>query len=76
MNEPETKHKLEWQTERILTKVNHYIHTDTIKDILLVPQQLPHYDASKVYANNVDMLNVALFGITAKDWKKQHSDKE
>jgi hypothetical protein len=60
--------KLEWSYQRYLTKVNYLIHTDAIKENL-IPKELSKAQMSFVYANEADLLNVALFGITAKQWR-------
>lgn len=58
--------KLEWNLQRTLAKVNYHIHTDAIKENL-IPNEITKQQASFVYANEADLLNVALFGITAKE---------
>ena len=58
--------KLEWNLQRTLAKVNYHIHTDAIKENL-IPKELSKTKINFVYANEADMLNVALFGMTAKD---------
>lgn len=60
--------KLDWNLQRTLTKVNYHIHTDAIKDNL-IPKELTKAQTSFVYATEADLLNVALFGITAKQWR-------
>jgi hypothetical protein len=65
--------KLEWSLQRILAKVNYHIHTDAIKENL-IPKEITKQQASFVYANEADLLNVALFGITAKDWRDDNAD--
>jgi len=60
--------KLDWNMQRTLAKVNYHIHTDAIKENL-IPKQLDKTQVSFVYANEADLLNVALFGITAKQWR-------
>src|ERR1035437_6492227 len=60
--------KLEWNFQRILAKVNYHIHTDAIKENL-IPKELDKTKIGFVYANEADFLNVALFGITAKQWR-------
>jgi len=57
--------KLEWNLQRTLAKVNYHIHTDAIKENL-IPKELAKSQINFVYANEADMLNVALFGTTAK----------
>ncbi len=60
--------KLEWNLQRTLAKVNYQIHTDAIKENL-IPKEITKKQASLVYANEADLLNVALFGIPAKEWR-------
>ncbi len=59
---------LEWSLQRTLAKVNYKIHTDAIKE-KLIPPSLSKSKISNTYANEADLLNVALFGITAKEWR-------
>jgi hypothetical protein len=63
--------KLDWNLQRTLAKVNYHIHTDAIKENL-IPKQLSKSQTSFVYANEADLLNVALFGITAKQWRDEN----
>ena len=65
---------LEWNLQRTLAKVNYHIHTDAIKENL-IPREITKQQASFVYANEADLLNVALFGITAKEWRDNNADK-
>ncbi|WP_165026898.1 KilA-N domain-containing protein [Dysgonomonas sp. ZJ279] len=58
-----------WSAKRELAKINYHIHTDAIKRNL-VPEELTIKQISIVYANEADVLNIALFGITAKEWKE------
>jgi len=60
--------KLEWNLQRTLAKVNYHIHTDAIKENL-IPVELSKDKINFVYANEADLLNVALFGVTAKQWR-------
>ncbi len=60
--------KLNWNLQRTLAKVNYHIHTDAIKENL-IPKELNKQQVNYVYANEADLLNVALFGITAKQWR-------
>ena len=64
---------LGWSAKRELAKINYHIHTDAIK-ANLVPQEIDQYHRSLIYANEADVLNVALFGITAKEWRDAHPD--
>jgi hypothetical protein len=67
--------KLEWNLQRTLAKVNYHIHTDAIKENL-IPSEITKQQASFVYANEADLLNVALFGMTAKEWRDKNSDEK
>ncbi len=68
------RQQLDWNLQRTLTKVNYHIHTDAIKENL-IPKAITKQQAGFVYANEADLLNVALFGITAKEWRDNNSDK-
>jgi len=63
--------KLDWNLQRTLAKVNYHIHTDAIKENL-IPKELSKSQTNYVYATEADLLNVALFGITAKQWRDAH----
>ncbi len=67
--------KLEWSFQRTLAKVNYHIHTDAIKENL-IPKSLNKTQINFVYANEADLLNVALFGITAKQWRDANPKEE
>jgi hypothetical protein len=60
--------KLEWNLQRTLAKINYHIHTDAIKE-KLIPATISKQQAGFTYANEADLLNVALFGFTAKEWR-------
>lgn len=60
--------KLDWQVKRMLTKINYQIHTDAIK-ANLIPPKISKQQAGIIYANEADVLNKALFGLTAKEWR-------
>lgn len=64
---------LGWSAKRELSKINYHIHTDAIKQNL-IPAELTPKQISFVYANEADVLNVALFGITAKQWRESNPD--
>jgi hypothetical protein len=66
---------LDWNVKRILAKVNYRIHTDAIRDNLIPPELTPR-QRSFVYADEADLLNVALFGQTATEWRKTNPDKD
>ena len=62
-----------WSAKRELAKINYHIHTDAIK-ANLVPEEISQYHRSLIYANEADVLNVALFGMTAKEWRDAHPE--
>ena len=64
------QHKVEWSVRRELAKTNYRIHTDSIKENII--PTLTEKQSQYVYANEADVLNVALFGKTAKEWKKEN----
>ena len=65
--------QLGWSVKRELSKLNYHIHTDAIKQNL-IPPELTAKQKSFVYAEEADVLNVALFGITAKEWRDENPD--
>jgi hypothetical protein len=67
--------KLGWNLQRALAKINYHIHTDAIKENL-IPARLTKKQISYVYANEADLLNVALFGCTALEWRTANPEKE
>lgn len=67
--------QLDWNLQRTLAKVNYHIHTDAIKENLIPPELTP-YQIQFVYAGEADLLNVALFGITAREWREANPEKE
>ena len=76
LKEDETSQlKLEWNLQRTLSKINYHIHTDAIKDNL-IPKEITKQQANFVYADEADLLNVALFGLTAKEWRENNPDKK
>lgn len=64
---------LDWNVKRILSKANYRIHTDAIK-ANLIPPELPKQQQGFVYADEADVLNLALFGKTAKQWRMENPD--
>ena len=64
---------LGWSVKRELSKLNYRIHTDAIKENL-IPAELTAKQTAIVYASEADVLNMALFGMTAKEWSEQHPD--
>ena len=67
--------QLGWDIKRNLTKINYRIHTDAIKENL-IPEHLTKIQINAVYASEADVLNVALFGKTAKQWRDESLDKK
>ena len=65
--------QLGWTLQRTLSKINYRIHTDAIKDVLL-PPEVTRERANFKYASEADLLNVALFGQTAREWRDAHPD--
>ena len=62
-----------WSAKRELSKINYRIHTDAIKQNL-IPSEVTPQQASRIYASEADVLNVALFGITAFEWREANPD--
>ena len=76
LKEDETSQlKLKWNLQRTLSKINYHIHTDAIRDNL-IPKEITKQQANFVYADEADLLNVALFGLTAKEWRENNPDKK
>ena len=69
----EEQKQLGWDIKRNLTKINYRIHTEAIKENL-IPKIVNPLQVSFVYANEADILNVALFGMTAKEWREKNPD--
>ena len=73
--EEQATKSLEWNLQRTLSKINYRIHTDAIKEHI-VPMMVTKEQINYVYANEADLLNVALFGKTAKEWRKDNPDEK
>ena len=71
----EEKRQISWSVKRELAKVNYHIHTQAIKDHL-IPQLLSKEQINAIYANEADVLNMALFGITAVEWRRKNPHLE
>lgn len=69
------KYGLEWDVKRILSKANYRIHTDAIKDYIVPKAGYAKKKEWLLYANEADMLNIAVFGCTADDWRKSNMDR-
>lgn len=67
--------KLEWNFQRTLAKVNYRIHTDAIKENL-IPTELTKSQINSIYASEADLLNMALFGKTAAEWRTENPERE
>lgn len=74
-NEESNHLQLEWNIQRFISKINYRIHTDAIKENL-IPQLITLKQASYVYASEADLLNVALFGKTAAEWRVQSPENK
>jgi len=66
---------LKWNLQRTLSKINYRIHTDAIKE-QIIPKEITRTQAVAVYASEADLLNVALFGMTAAEWRTKNPEKE
>ena len=73
--EENDRFNLEWNLQRTLAKVNYKIHTDAIKENL-IPKELGKGQTSLLYASEADVLNMALFGMTAKQWRDINSNEK
>src|SRR5574344_1801126 len=71
----EEQRLLGWTAKRELSKINYLIHTDAIKNNL-IPAEVTDKQASIIYADEADVLNVAMFGITAKMWREQNPEQK
>ena len=69
----EEQKQLGWTAKRELSKINYRIHTDAIKSHL-IPEEVAPAQASIIYAEEADVLNVAMFGMTAKQWREANPD--
>ena len=69
----EEQKQLGWTAKRELSKINYRIHTDAIKSHL-IPEEVTPTQASIIYAEEADVLNVAMFGMTAKQWREANPD--
>jgi hypothetical protein len=67
--------RLGWDIKRNLAKINYKIHTNAIKENL-IPKELTRNEINCIYANEADVLNMALFGKTAKKWKEKNNKRK
>ena len=71
--EESIRKNLDWDIKRNLAKINYRIHTDAIKKHL-IPDKISIEDKNIIYATEADLLNLALFGMTAKEWKEKNTE--
>ena len=69
----EEQKQIGWSVKRELSKLNYRIHTDAIKQNI-VPEEIDAYHKSLIYAEEADVLNVAMFGMTAKEWREANPE--
>ncbi len=68
--------QLGWTIKREIAKINYRIHTEAIKDNIVIPLEVTKEQVSFIYANEADVLNVALFGMTASEWRDKNPNKK
>jgi len=73
-NEESDRLQLNWNLQRTISKINYKIHTDAIKESL-IPKEVTNLQAGTIYASEADLLNVVLFGMTAKHWREDHPNE-
>jgi len=71
----EEQRLISWSAKRELSKINYRIHTDAIKTNL-IPEEVTREQAAITYADEADVLNIAMFGVTAKQWREANPDKK
>jgi hypothetical protein len=69
------QYSLEWNVKRILSKSNYHIHTDAVKNHILPVSELPKNKEWLAYADEADLLNLAMFGCTAKEWREANPER-
>ncbi|MBP9759449.1 KilA-N domain-containing protein [Candidatus Dojkabacteria bacterium] len=70
-----TRKSLEWDVKRMFARVNYKVHTDAVKENL-IPNHVTKQQGNIIYANEADVLNVALFGMTAEEWRSKNFEKK
>ena len=76
LKQAESDHlSLDWSARREIAKTNYRIHTDAIKEHIIT-EKLPAHYVNTTYASEADIINVALFGMTAKEWRDKHPNKK
>ena len=71
----EEQKQIGWSAKRELSKINYRIHTDAIKRNI-IPEEVTPQQASIIYAHEADVLNVAMFGMTAREWRDANPEKK
>ncbi|MDW7727517.1 MAG: KilA-N domain-containing protein [Candidatus Methanoperedens sp.] len=71
----EERKQLGWDIKRNLAKINYRIHTEAIKENL-IPKEITKKQATRIYATEADVLNIALFGMTAKEWRDSNKEQK
>ena len=74
-NDESKREKSDWNLQRTISKINYRIHTDAIRNNI-IPRVITKQQSSLIYANEADLLNVALFGMTAKEWRDRDGEKD
>ena len=74
-SDEQRRQALEWNLQRTLSKINYRIHTDAIKE-QIIPKEVTRSQAAAVYASEADLLNVALFGMTAAEWRAANPETQ
>ena len=69
------QYNLEWNVKRILSKANYHIHTDAVQNHILPKSNLPKSKEGIAYASEADLLNLAVFGCTAKEWREANPER-
>lgn len=72
--EEQGRQNLDWDTKRFISKINYRIHTDSIKDTIIPKLNISKDKEWLVYAEEADLLNIAVFGVTSKQWKQENTE--
>lgn len=73
--EENNRNTIEWDVKRMLARINYKVHTDAVKENL-IPKHVTKQQGNIIYANEADVLNVALFGMTAEEWRSKNFEKK
>jgi hypothetical protein len=74
-SDEQRRQSLEWNLQRTLSKINYRIHTDAIKE-RIIPKEVTRAQTAAIYASEADLLNVALFSMTAAEWRTANPEKQ